>query len=87
MYVYVDPLLLYQHTTGYVPSGSPVFKEVDGELKVVALHRGGQETEVNYFGYNCGTLMCEIVNHLNGKPAPPCKLNLIYVLITYVARQ
>ena len=47
-------------------------KEVDGELKVVALHRGGQETNDKWYGYNCGTLIREILNHLNGNPAPLC---------------
>ena len=71
---FVDPLLLYQCTTDLGSSGSPVLKEVDGELKVVALHRGGREANVNWLGYNCGTLMREILNHLNGRPVPPCKL-------------
>ena len=58
-----------------------MLKEQDGELKVVALHRGGRETNVDWLGYNCGTLLCEILNHLNGKPAPPCKLVATYVII------
>ena len=72
----IDPLLLYQCTTDYGSSGSPVFKEVDGELKVVALHRGGQETGDKWLGYNCGTLIKEILNHLHGNPIQSCELEL-----------
>ena len=72
----IDPLLLYQCTTDYGSSGSPVFKEVDGELKVVALHRGGQETGDKWLGYNCGTLIKEILNHLYGNQTQSCELEL-----------
>ena len=51
-----------------------MLKEQDGELKVVMLHRGGREANVNCFGYNGGTLLCKILNHLNGRPTPSCKL-------------
>ena len=74
--MYTEPLLLYQCTTDLGSSGSPVLKEVDGELKVVALHRGGRETGDSWVGYNCGTLIQEILNHLQGKPATPCELKL-----------
>jgi len=70
----IDPLLLYQCTTDNGSSGSPVLKEVNGELKIVALHRGGRETGGDWLGYNCGTLIKEMLNHLSGKSAPPCKL-------------
>ena len=69
-FCFVDPLLLYQCTTDLGSSGSPVVKEVDGELKVVALHRGGKEASDRWHGYNCGTLIREILNHLNGNRAP-----------------
>ena len=54
-----------------------MLKEVDGELKVVALHRGGREANVDWLGYNCGTLLREILNHLYGIPAPPVVTNKI----------
>ncbi|XP_065900703.1 uncharacterized protein [Dysidea avara] len=63
----IEPLLLYECTTDMGSSGSPVLKEVDGDLKIVALHRGGEYKQWNSDRYNCGTLIQEIVNHLNGK--------------------
>ena len=67
------PLLLYQCTTDNGSSGSPVLKEVDGEWKVVALHRGGNDAHGKWLGYNCGTLIQHILNHLIGSSVPPCK--------------
>ncbi|XP_065911833.1 uncharacterized protein [Dysidea avara] len=62
----LDPLLLYQCTTDQGSSGSPVLKEAEGDLKIVALHRGGRIGGCDFQGYNCGTLIWEIVNDLNG---------------------
>ena len=76
--IYTEPLLLYQCTTDYGSSGSPVLKEVDGDLMVVALHRGGRDSGNSWLGYNCGTLVQEILNHLHGKPTTPCELKMPY---------
>ena len=68
----LGPLLLYQCTTEEGSSGSPVLKEVQGDLKVVALHRGGRNG--SYSGaidFNCGTLIEEINNRINGIPTTP----------------
>ena len=51
------PLLLYECTTEIGSSGSPVLKEVDGDLKIVALHRGGKDKQWDCGGYNCETLI------------------------------
>jgi len=37
-----------------------VLKEVEGELKIVALHRGAGDGDHHHPGYNCGTLIGEI---------------------------
>ena len=37
-----------------------MLKEVDGELKIVAVHRGTKDGHQNHPGYNCGTLIREI---------------------------
>jgi len=66
-------LLLYQCSTEHGSSGSPVLKEVQGDLKVVALHRGGRDASLsNMLGFNCGTLVQEISNHINGFTTDPC---------------
>jgi len=41
-------------------------KEVDGDLKIVALHRGGRIGDCNVQGYNCGTLIRVIGDDLKG---------------------
>ena len=64
-------------------SGSPVLKEVDGDLKIVALHRGGEYKQWNSDRYNCGTLIQEIVNHLNGKLRLRCKPVICYSIDNY----
>jgi len=62
-------LLLYQCSTEQGSSGSPVLKEVYGDLKVVALHRGGRDANCsNMLGFNCGTLIQEISDDINGLP-------------------
>ena len=58
--IFTGPYLYYQCTTEKGSSGSPVLKEVDGELKIVALHRGTKDSDQNHPGYNCGTLIREI---------------------------
>ena len=54
------PFLYYRCTTEKGSSGSPVLKEVDGDLKIVALHRGTRDGDHDHPGYNCGTLIQEI---------------------------
>jgi len=49
-------------------------KELDGDLKIVALHRGGRIGDCNVQGYNCGTLIWEITNDLTGVNHSPCEL-------------
>jgi len=52
--------LYYQCTTEKESLGSPVLKEVEGELKIVALHWGTKDRDHRHPGYNCGTLIQEI---------------------------
>ena len=54
------PFLYYKCTTEKGSSGSPVLKEVDGELKIVALHRGTTDGNQCLAEHNCGTLIKEI---------------------------
>lgn len=58
--IYLGRFLYYQCTTEKGSSGSPVLKEVEGELKIVALHRGAKGGDHHHPGYNCGTLIQEI---------------------------
>ena len=60
VYICLGPYLYYQCTTEKGSSGSPVLKEVDGELKIVALHRGTKDADQDHPGHNCGTLIREI---------------------------
>ena len=62
----IGSLLFYQCDTDAGSSGSPVFKEVNGELKIVALHRGGRDPRQGSSGYNIGSLMSVIINHIVG---------------------
>ena len=57
--VFLGPFLYYKCTTEKGSSGSPVLKEVGGELKVVALHRGTTDYKI-FPEDNCGTLIKEI---------------------------
>lgn len=59
-YLPIGPCLYYQCTTEKGSSGSPVLKEVDGDLKIVAIHRGTRDGSQDQPGYNCGTLIREI---------------------------
>ena len=61
----IGSLLFYQCDTDAGSSGSPVFKEVNGELKIVALHRGGRDPRQGSSGYNIGSLMSAILSHVN----------------------
>ena len=84
IFIYLEPLLLYECTTEMGSSGSPVLKEVDGDLKIVALHRGGKDKQWNSDGYNCGTLIQQIVNHLNGQQCLRCKSTICYSIYNYL---
>ena len=68
----VGPLLLYKSGTRNGSSGSPVLKEVNGELVPVALHRGGNPTTQLYKGCNFGTLFSAILSYLSGQPCSSC---------------
>ncbi|XP_065894711.1 uncharacterized protein [Dysidea avara] len=66
----LDALLLYESGTHPGSSGSPVLKEINGMLVIVALHRGGREVGPNKdikIGYNYATLFSEIQNCVSGK--------------------
>ena len=57
-----DLYLYYLSATERGSSGSPILKEVEGELKLVGLHRAGN-TETNW-----GSLFSEIVNKVQEEP-------------------
>ena len=57
-----DLFLYYSNATERGSSGSPILKEVDGHLKLVGLHREGDEDR------NWGSLFSEIINHIQNKP-------------------
>ena len=57
----IDLFLYYSNATERGSSGSPILKEVDGRLKLVGLHREGDED------YNWGSLFSEIINHIQNK--------------------
>ena len=57
-----DLFLYYSNATDRGSSGSPILKEVDGHLKLVGLHREGDED------HNWGSLFSEIINHIQNKP-------------------
>ena len=40
VFIFSGPYLYYQCATEKGSLGSPVFKEIDGELRIVALHQG-----------------------------------------------
>ena len=73
-----DLYLYYSSATEPGSSGSPILKEVEGELKLVGLHRAGN-TESNW-----GSLFSEIVNKTKGNPLNPSKWATIK-LITAIA--
>ena len=52
------PLLFYECDTEEGSSGAPVIKEVNNDLKVVAVHRGKSAGEFNF-----GTHMSSILKH------------------------
>ena len=54
--------MLYTCTTDEGSSGSPVLKEVHGQLKIVALHVGDHKERK----CNAGVLMKEILTDFNG---------------------
>ena len=59
-------LLIYLCETADGSSGSPLIKTTcDGHHKVIALHRG--YTKLNGDGYNYGTSMGTIIDHIHGK--------------------
>ena len=59
------PYLYYQCTAEKGSLGSPVLKEVDGELKIAALHQGTKVGDLS--GYKRGTLMQEIYLEEEGR--------------------
>lgn len=61
-------LMFYQCDTQYGSSGAPVFKEVDGILNIVAVHRAECFPTENYDGFNTGTCIDSIIDHVrNGQ--------------------
>ena len=63
-----DLFLYYSSATEPGSSGSPIVKEVEGMLRVVGLHRAGDEE------HNWGSLFSEIINHMQDKPLKHSKL-------------
>ena len=60
-------LLFYSCDTDAGSSGAPVFKVVDGEIRLIALHRGGWCNA----DFNFGTLITKVMEHIkNGGQAP-----------------
>ena len=58
VFIFSGPYLYYQCTTEKDSLGSPVFKEIDGELKIVALHQGTKVGDPS--AHNYGILMQKI---------------------------
>ena len=63
-----DIYLYYSSATECGSSGSPIVKEVNGKLRVVGLHRAGDEE------HNWSSLFSEIINHMQGKDLKSSKL-------------
>ena len=64
---------MYKSGTSNGSSGSPVLKEVNGNLVPVALHRGGAPNSQLYKGCNFGTLISEILKCITGQQYLSCK--------------
>ena len=56
----IDFLMFYDCKTFSASSGSPVLKEVDGKLQVVAIHRGF----LNGTYYNLSTRFSDVLNYV-----------------------
>ena len=61
IFCFVGFLMLYDCKTFNGSSGSPVLKEVNGELQVVGIHRG----ILNETYYNISTLFSEVYKYVN----------------------
>ena len=56
--------MFYSCDTDGGSSGAPVFKVVNKELRVIAVHRGSWQN----VKFNFGTLITDIVRHVNNEP-------------------
>ena len=68
-------LLFYHCDTDGGSSGAPVFKVVNKELRVIALHRA-------HWGdnkFNFGTLITDVIKHVYGVPSP-CEYITEYIV-------
>ena len=59
---------MYPSGTEPGSSGSPILEEVEGDLVIAALHRGGKETAQGHLGYNFGSQFAEILKSLRNEP-------------------
>ena len=71
--------MFYSCDTDVGSSGAPVFKVVNGEIKLIALHRGSWQGAQ----FNFGTLITKVIEHIkNGGPAAgECELVVYSIAI------
>ena len=62
-------LLFYACDTGCGSSGAPVFKVVNEQVQLIALHRGYWENR----NFNFGTLITKVIEHVKNGGSPTGK--------------
>ena len=61
----VGYLLFYACDTNHGSSGAPVYKIVNKQLRVIAVHRASWDEKVKF---NFGTLITEVLRHVRNEP-------------------
>ena len=78
---YLGHLLFYYCDTDGGSSGGPVFKVVNKQLQLIALHRAywGDKSQFNF-----GTLITRVIDHVSGGPAAREYISLLNLFMMIV---